>query len=93
MQEKELIDRLKQHRTVLKAMIQQLGELIQMSKEESGKIEYWIYPGQRRPVVVGARNAEEAQKLVVASPEYDGFGSDVYLVDQFAKMCKDGTAP
>lgn len=54
---------------------------------------YWIYPGSRRPVVVHAETEAEAEKLVRSSPEYDGFGSRVYRVEEFSKMCANGTAP
>jgi len=53
---------------------------------------YWIYPGERRPVVVKAETREEAEKLVYESLEYDGFGAYVYRVEEFAKMCKEGKA-
>lgn len=54
---------------------------------------YWIYPGERRPVVVQAKTKEEANQLVRQSPEYDGFPVYLYTVEQFAKMCREGTVP
>lgn len=54
---------------------------------------YWIYPGERRPVVVQAPTEKEAQEKVQKSPEYDGFGSRVYSVEKFAKLCELGEAP
>lgn len=49
---------------------------------------YWIYPGERRPVVVAAKTAEEAQKKVRESPAYDGFGIAIYRIEDFAVMCE-----
>lgn len=54
---------------------------------------YWIYPGERRPVVVQAETESEAEKKVMKSQEYDGFGSRVYRVERFAEMCERGEAP
>jgi hypothetical protein len=54
---------------------------------------YWIYPGERRPVVVKAETEEEAKKLVRKSREYDGFGGRVYRVETFAELCERGEAP
>lgn len=54
---------------------------------------YWIYPGERRPVVVRAETEKEAEKKVMESPEYDGFGHRVYPVERFAEMCARGEAP
>lgn len=54
---------------------------------------YWIYPGERRPVVVHAPTEKEAQQKVYKSPEYDGFGVTVYRVEEFARMCERGEAP
>ena len=48
----------------------------------------WIYPGERRPVVVMARTKDEAQQRVSGSPEYDGCGAYVYTIADYAKMCK-----
>lgn len=59
-------------------------------KEPTG---YWIYPGERRPVVVQAETEKEAEGLVHKSPEYDGFGSKVYRVEDFAELCRQGKAP
>jgi hypothetical protein len=55
--------------------------------------DYWIYPGERRPVVVKAKTEEEAEELVRKSPEYDGFGSRVYRVETFGELCARGEAP
>jgi hypothetical protein len=54
---------------------------------------YWIYPGDRRPVVVEAADATEASAKVQRSPMYDGFGWCVYPVEGFARMCEEGKAP
>jgi hypothetical protein len=54
---------------------------------------YWIYPGQRRPVVVYATSEAQARIKVHESPEYDGFGDGVYRVEEFALMCERGEAP
>ena len=50
---------------------------------------YWIYPGERRPVVVKAETVEEAKRLVHENPQYDGFGDHVYTVAEFEKRCRD----
>lgn len=55
--------------------------------------DYWIYAGERRPVVVKAATEKEAEEKVAKSPEYDGFGSRVYRVELFADMCERGEAP
>ncbi len=51
---------------------------------------YWIYPGERRPVVVKASTCEEAIKKIVQSHDYDGFPIErgVYTVEQFALYCE-----
>jgi len=54
---------------------------------------YWIYPGQRRPVVVWAETMAGAEKKVHKSPEYDGFGDRVYRVEEFDRLCREGKAP
>ena len=55
---------------------------------------YWIYPGERRPIVVKAETQKEAEEKVRKSPNYDGFGGAVFRVEDFAKMCcEDGAAP
>ena len=55
---------------------------------------YWIYPGERRPVVVKAETEEEAIEKVQKSPEYDGFPMpSVYRVEAFAVLCEHGQAP
>jgi hypothetical protein len=53
---------------------------------------YWIYPGERRPVVVLATTEKEAVEKVQKSPHYDGFGDWVYRVEEYAKKCADGSA-
>lgn len=57
------------------------------------KTGYWIYPGERRPVVVKAETEEEALEKVRKSREYDGFGPSVYRVEAFAVLCEYGMAP
>lgn len=49
---------------------------------------YWIYPGERRPVVVMADTQEDADKEVRLSPDYDGFGGRVYTVEEYSMLCK-----
>ena len=51
---------------------------------------YWIYPGERRPVVVKASTYEEAIKKIERSQDYDGFPimGKVYTVEQFALFCE-----
>lgn len=49
---------------------------------------YWIYPGDRRPVVVKADTEAEAIQKIVSSHEYDGFSTTVYTVEQFALFCE-----
>jgi len=51
---------------------------------------YWIYPGERRPVVVKANTHEEAIKKIVQSHDYDGFPimGKVYTIEQFALFCE-----
>lgn len=49
---------------------------------------YWIYPGERRPVVVMADTQEEADKEVRQSPDYDGFGGRIYTVEEYSTLCK-----
>ena len=53
----------------------------------------WIYPGERRPVVVYAMNETLAAVRVRESPQYDGLGSKVYSVEEFARLCQEGKAP
>lgn len=60
------------------------------SMKQSG---FWIYPGERRPVVVKALTEKEAEDKVRKSPEYDGFGGKVYPVETFAELCDLGQAP
>ena len=55
--------------------------------------QYWIYPGDRRPVIVEAPDATAASAKVQRSPEYDGFGWRVYSVEEFARLCEEATAP
>jgi len=54
---------------------------------------YWIYPGELRPVVVLAETRPAAEKLVMESPEYDGFFGVVYRVEEFERLCREGKAP
>lgn len=54
---------------------------------------YWIYPGERRPVVVMAKDRMEAIRLVEKSPDYDGFAVFVYRVEEFAELCAHGETP
>lgn len=48
---------------------------------------FWIYPGERRPVVVQAKNERHAKHKVTESPEYDGFPVYVFSVEKFAGRC------
>jgi hypothetical protein len=50
---------------------------------------YWIYPGERRPVVVKAESREEAEELIRNNKQYDGFGAYAYRIEEFAKMCDE----
>lgn len=56
---------------------------------------YWIYPGERRPVVVKANTYEEAIKKIERSQDYDGFPvmGKVYTVEQFALFCEPEQYP
>lgn len=54
---------------------------------------YWIYPGERRPVVVQAETLAEAERKVRESPDYDGFGHRVFTVEDYARMCAEGSTP
>jgi hypothetical protein len=58
-----------------------------------GRTGYWIYPGERRPIIVKAETEEEALEKVRKSPEYDGFGPSVYRVEAFSVLCEHGQAP
>jgi len=49
---------------------------------------YWIYPGERRPVVVKADTELEAIRKVRENPNYDGFGAKIYRVEEFAEICQ-----
>ena len=64
-----------------------------MDKPEKKKAEpeeekYWIYEGERRPVVVQAKNARHAVHKVSQSSEYDGFPIYVTSVEDFARRCQ-----
>lgn len=48
---------------------------------------FWIYPGERRPVIVQARNERHAKHKVSESPEYDGFPVYVMPVHEFSGRC------
>lgn len=48
---------------------------------------FWIYPGERRPVIVKAKNERHAKHKVSESPEYDGFSIYVYPVEKFSAKC------
>ena len=54
---------------------------------------YWIYPGERRPVVVKADSEKEAEDRVRENPAYDGFGIKVYPVQTFETLCRHGDFP
>ena len=57
---------------------------------------FWIYPGERRPVIVQAKNERHAKHKVMESPEYDGFPVYIYSIDKFAGRCvpqNGGTNP
>jgi len=55
--------------------------------------DFWIYPGERRPVVVKAPTEIDAREKVQKSPHYDGFGGRIYRVELFAEMCERGQTP
>lgn len=64
-----------------------------MDKPEKKKAEpeeekYWIYEGERRPVVVQAKNARHAAHKVSQSSEYDGFPIYVTSIEDFARRCQ-----
>lgn len=48
---------------------------------------FFIYPGERRPVVVAAKNARHARDKILKSPEYDGFPVYIYPIEKFAEEC------
>jgi hypothetical protein len=48
---------------------------------------YFIYPGERRPVIVQAKNKRHAIHKVQESPEYDGFPPYVFTIEDFNKRC------
>lgn len=54
----------------------------------AGQAPYWIYTGERRPVVVQAQSRDEAMRKVILSPEYDGFHPDVMQVSEFERRCR-----
>lgn len=54
----------------------------------AGQAPYWIYTGERRPVIVQAKSREEALSKVRQSPEYDGFPPDVMQVSEFERRCR-----
>lgn len=53
---------------------------------------YWIYPGERRSIIVKASSREEAEGKVRKSPLYDGFGGRIYAIEEFAERCERGEA-
>lgn len=55
-------------------------------------LNYWIYPGERRPVVVKADTPKEAEDKVRKSPSYDGFPVTVFRVEDFADT-EEGVPP
>lgn len=55
------------------------------ASEEAEKL--WIYPGERRPVIVKARNERHAKHKVTQSSQFDGFPVYVYPVEDFFKKC------
>lgn len=54
--------------------------------------DFWIYAGERRPVVVHAPTKEEAEEKIRKSPQYDGFGATAQRVEDFAKLCESPRA-
>lgn len=48
---------------------------------------FWIYPGERRPIVVQASTQEIAMKRVQESPHYDGFPAYAEPVEKFSDYC------
>lgn len=47
----------------------------------------WIYPGERRPVIVRAKNERHARHKVTESQNYDGFPVYVVGVEKFLSQC------
>lgn len=68
----------------LRKVHQDLGEALGALPVET----FWIYPGERRTVVVKASFQEEAERLVRENPHYDGFSIVVYKVDEFEENCR-----
>jgi len=55
------------------------------------RTELWIYPGERRPVVVEAPDHESAVEAVKKSPDWDGFGpTPVMGMSDFVRQCAGG---
>lgn len=50
---------------------------------------YWIYPGERRPVVVKASSHDEAEGLIRKHQCYDGFPIIVFRIDEYARRQED----
>lgn len=76
------------HREKLEGKQDEITRAIELTKAHTLETEYWIYPGERRPVVVKAETEKEAIEKVHKSGEYDGFPVYVYRVDVFSKMCE-----
>src|SRR3990172_1042335 len=57
-------------------------DVIQVTADSEDPL--WIYPGERRPVIVQAKNERHAKHKVSESPEYDGFPVYVYSVEKFS---------
>jgi hypothetical protein len=55
--------------------------------EEKSVDQCWIYEGERRPVVVYAKNERHAKDKVRKSPHYDGFPIVVYPILKFISKC------
>lgn len=55
--------------------------------EEKSIDQVWIYEGERRPVVVHAKNERHAKDKVRKSPNYDGFPIYVVPIGKFLAKC------
>lgn len=49
---------------------------------------FWIYDGDRHPVIVEAPTRAEAVEAVKRSPMHDGFGMTVVPIELFARYCQ-----
>lgn len=65
-----------------------LGKVLGMVPDEEEV--YWIYDGERRPVIVKARSHDEAEELIRKHSSYDGFPIVVHRVDEYARRQAQG---